>query len=156
MVWAHMTLSMCVCVCVVCSLILRFLPHSRRDFWPLTSQVCIPWWMNSDLQELQFYNHSLACMCHEGVGSGPRLEIYIYFTSFLSAPDEHTVWLPLKVIISWVIVLKCIHNLHSICPVGYKDWPIGQLRFSPLPLHLTCTWRRTALWRWIVPVAHWH
>ena len=153
---------MFVCQCV-CSLILRFLPHNRRDFWPLTSQVYILWWMNFDLQILQLCNHRnmlvlyLACMRHERVGSGPKVEIYFYFTcSFLSAPDEHTVRFPLKVVTGWVIVLKCTYNLHTICPVGHEDWPVGQLSLSPLVLYLTCTWRHTALWCWIVPIAHWH
>ena len=66
----------------------------------------------------------------------PPPSLSMSFTcSFLSAPDEYTVRFPLKVVTGWVIVLKCTYNLHTICPVGHEDWPVGQLsEFSSYPL----------------------
>ena len=41
-------------------------------------------------------------------------------TWLLCAPDQHTVWFSLKVVVGRVIVLQSIHNLHTIRPVGHE------------------------------------
>ena len=60
-----------------------------------------------------------------------------FTSSLLFAPDQHTVWFSLKVVVGRVIVLEGVHNLHMICPVGHEHWPVGQLTEYTSPLRYT-------------------